>query len=130
MSLSCMYYYPTSDIIVRDLETCRWVSIPKISNVFVGFSPGFLGFLRDCSTQATTVLECSSLFTNVSILRIFFLYGVSGAQSSNLTCKKSHHLFPGYFLCYLPSEIACKRTGVSWVSRYRELNVFASWMGR
>jgi hypothetical protein len=76
----------------------KGVSISKKSLVFTGFFLGFLGFLRDCSTQAMTVLERSSLCMNVSILQTFVIYGVSEAQSCDLTCKNNSPLFPVFFV--------------------------------
>jgi hypothetical protein len=64
------------------------VSITKFSRFFTGIFLGFLVFLRDYFTVSTTVLECSRLSTNISVLRTFIVSGVSEA----------------------PSEIACKRT--------------------
>jgi hypothetical protein len=61
------------------------VSIPKKYWIYDCIFLGFLGFLRDCSILATTVLECPTLSRNVPILRTFIVYVVSIAQSSDLT---------------------------------------------
>jgi hypothetical protein len=55
---------------LRDVDKFEDVSILKISRVFSGIFLGFLGFLRDYSTQATTVgvLENSNRHGSLLVL--------------------------------------------------------------
>jgi hypothetical protein len=98
-------------------HTCCWVSILKKSWFFAAIFLCFLSFLRNCSTQAKTVLECSSLCTNVSILWTFIVRRVSEEQSFHLTCTKMSLLFSIFFCVTRLPKLYVKGPKFSWVSR-------------
>ena len=78
----------------------------------------FQFFHLECSTPGKTVLEPSRLSRNVSILRTFIIYGVSEAQSSDLTCQKKHTIiFQSFFCVSCLPKLHVKRSNFSRISR-------------
>jgi hypothetical protein len=107
----------------------QYLSIPKFSSFFTCIFLVFLVFLRDYSTRATTVLECSRLSTNVSILRILIVYGVLEAPISPV--QNNQHFCSGFFCVTRLRKLHVKGPKFSWVScvsRDRELTDFAPWL--
>jgi hypothetical protein len=96
----------------RQLVVDLQVSISSFSRDFTVLFHGFQGFCPKSSTLATTDLVCSRQSRHVAILRTFIVYGVSEAQSSIIDLPKKVHLFSELFLCFAPSKIAHKRTGI------------------